>query len=148
MPIRTMRCGESPARSCSTPLMRATIRPEAAGTIPRIAFIRVLLPFPLVPRSATVSPSATRRDRPWSTCTPPYPARSPSIRKLPPKVRPLHLGIVEHHLGRAVRDLVTGHQHRAPLREAEDGGHDVLNQDDRDAAGLHLEKDGENLVRL
>jgi len=47
------------------------MRPPVGLTKPMIAFIRVLLPLPFVPSSATVSPSSTRSERFSSTCTDP-----------------------------------------------------------------------------
>ena len=47
----------------------ATMRPAPGRTTPMMQCMRVLLPFPFVPRSATVSPSPTRSERSWITRT-------------------------------------------------------------------------------
>ncbi len=47
----------------------ATMRPLPGRTMPMMQCKRVLLPFPFVPRSATVSPSPTRSERSWITRT-------------------------------------------------------------------------------
>ena len=46
----------------------STTAPRSASTTPLIAFSRVLLPAPLVPSSATISPSFTSRSTSKSTC--------------------------------------------------------------------------------
>ncbi len=46
-----------------------TIAPASAGTTPAIAFSSVDLPAPLVPSSATISPSSISKFTPNSTCT-------------------------------------------------------------------------------
>ena len=48
-----------PTRSCFSPSISATMRPAAGRTMPMTHFISVLLPLPLVPSSATVSPALT-----------------------------------------------------------------------------------------
>jgi len=49
----------------------ATTLPAVGLTMPMIDFMSVLLPLPLVPSRATVSPSSTRSDSPSSTWTDP-----------------------------------------------------------------------------
>ena len=48
-----------PTRSCFSPSISATMRPALGRTMPMMHFISVLLPLPLVPSSATVSPAFT-----------------------------------------------------------------------------------------
>src|SRR5689334_6726267 len=49
----------------------STIAPLVASCTPAIALSSVDLPAPLVPRSATISPSSTSKSTPNRTCTPP-----------------------------------------------------------------------------
>ena len=71
MPRSTISSGARPTRSCSTPSITALMRPEAGGTMPMMHFMSVLLPLPLVPSNATVSPSFTASEMWSSTCTAP-----------------------------------------------------------------------------
>ena len=74
-------------------------------------------PLPLVPNSATVSPSRTSRDTPCSTLTAPYPASRAAMLRLAAKIR-RHDVILTHHILRcAIGDLASRHQHHEPLRE-------------------------------
>jgi len=49
------------------------------------------------------------------------------------------LASVDDLIRRAIGDLLPGHQHHEPLREAHHRAHDVLDQDDGDAALVELD---------
>src|SRR3990170_2134619 len=65
-----------------------------------------------------------------------------------PKVGGLHSLVVHDLLGRALGDLLARVQHGDPLREAHHRPHDVLDHDDRDAALVEREEDGQDGVHL
>ena len=58
---------DSPTSSWLVPSISATMLPAVGVTMPMTHFIRVDLPLPLVPSSATVCPAATFIDTPFST---------------------------------------------------------------------------------
>ena len=60
-----------PTSSWRSPSSSAVMLPAVGRTMPMTHFITVLLPLPLVPSSATVSPEATDSDTPCSTRTEP-----------------------------------------------------------------------------
>src|ERR1043166_6839662 len=64
------------------------------------------------------------------------------------KVGFLHHGVAYDLVGLAVRDLAAGHQHDEALREAHHRAHDVLDQDDRDAAFAELAQQLEEVLDL
>src|SRR5882757_1357398 len=70
------------------------------------------------------------------------------MRMLLAKVGPLDLPVAHDFLRIAVRDLLARDQHGEPLREAHYGGHDVLDQDDRDAARVELHQQLEDILDL
>src|ERR1700730_4062665 len=133
MPRSTMSSGARPARSCSTPSTTAVMRPALKGTMPMMHFMSVLLPLPLVPSSATVSPSLTPSEMPSSTCTAPYPARNASTRRLFAKVGLYDFVAADDRLRIAVGNLPTGDEHRDSLGELHHRAHHVLDHDDGDA---------------
>ena len=67
------RCGGGDRRDPTSPTGRPrTTTSPASGTSSRLISLRmVLLPAPLRPTSASVSPCSTSRSRPWSTDVPP-----------------------------------------------------------------------------
>ena len=67
----TISSVERPTSSWAVPSIVAVMVPEAGRTMPMTDFIRVDLPLPLVPSSATVSPAPTVSDTPSSTRTAP-----------------------------------------------------------------------------
>src|SRR5712692_5149707 len=103
--------------------------------------MRVLLPFPLVPSRATVSPSRTSMETPWSTRTAPYPAATSRTTILLAKVGLLHGRVPDDLVRRALGDPLAGVQDDDPFREAHDRAHDVLDHDDGDALLVQAEKD-------
>jgi hypothetical protein len=64
------------------------------------------------------------------------------------KVSPLHLGIADDVVGASVGDLAAGHEHDEPLRKTHDRAHDVLDQNDGDAALVEADQEGENVRDL
>ena len=70
-PRLTISSVESFVKSKSFPSKDKTTRPFVGRTMPITHFIRVLLPLPLVPSSATVSFSLMEREMPCSARTAP-----------------------------------------------------------------------------
>ena len=62
---------DSLVRSCATPSMVSDMLPRVGRTRPATHFISVLLPLPLVPSNATVSPASTWSETPRSAFTAP-----------------------------------------------------------------------------
>src|SRR4249920_115757 len=62
------------------------------------------------------------------------------------KVSPLDLGVADHLGRRAVRDLLAGDQHDQALRELHHGAHDVLDEDDGDAALVEPDEQVDDVV--
>jgi hypothetical protein len=71
MPRPTISSVDLRVRSMRAPSVSSTISPACGVTMPMMHLISVLLPLPLVPSSATVSPSRTSIDTPCSTRTAP-----------------------------------------------------------------------------
>src|SRR5262252_8808321 len=116
--------------------------------MPMMHLISVLLPLPLVPRRATVSPSRTSIETPCSTRTAPYPASTSRTTILLAKVGLLHGGILDDLGWRALGDPLPGVEHHDAFGEAHHRAHDVLDHDDRDATLVQAEEDGEDVVHL
>src|SRR4051812_25517780 len=102
-----MLCGRRPRRSC--PSMRTVPAVTRGVARPMMERTSDVLPMPLRPRTATISPDATRIDMPDSTAAWPYEELSPWISSMAgtAQVNLLHLGIAA--------DLVRAalHQHGA-----------------------------------
>src|SRR6185437_8876083 len=64
------------------------------------------------------------------------------------KISPLDFRIAHHRLRIAVGDLAPGHQHDQARREFHHRAHDVLDQDDGDAALVELEQQRQDVVDL
>ncbi len=64
------------------------------------------------------------------------------------KVRLLHLGIADDHVGCSVRDLLAGYQHDQALGEFHHRAHDVLDHDDGDAALVEPDQQVDDIVDL
>src|SRR6478752_550994 len=62
------------------------------------------------------------------------------------KVSPLDLGVADHLGRRAVRDLLAGDQHDQALRELHHRAHDVLDEDDGDAALVEPDEQVDDVV--
>ncbi len=70
-PSATISCGGLPVKSMRAPSSSSATEPREGRSSPMMHFISVLLPLPLVPSSATVSPWHTCSDTPCSTRTAP-----------------------------------------------------------------------------
>src|SRR5687767_11770823 len=110
-----------------------------------MVLITVVLPAPLGPIRLTISPRPTVSVTPDSTCRAPYPASTaisssigPASGIRFPEVRLDDGGVAHHVVGTALRDLLAVVQHHHPVREAEDGAHDVLRHHEAAAARAHL----------
>ena len=66
-----MASADSLVRSCAVPSIVRIMLPRSGRTRPATHFISVLLPLPLVPSRATVSPASTWRLTPRSALTAP-----------------------------------------------------------------------------
>src|SRR4029079_14853034 len=125
-----------PTRFVLVPSISTSIVPADGRTMPMTHFMSVDLPLPLVPSSATVSPSRTSRVTPCKTLTAPYPASRPAMVSLAAKIG-RHDVVLTHHIARvAIGDLTSRHQHHEPLGERQNRAHDVLDQNDGDALFL------------
>src|SRR5262245_51206133 len=104
---------------------------------------RVVLPTPLRPTMATVSPAATVNEKSSTLSVGPQPPDRPeisSMARLPaeacaaggPEVDRLHVGRRHHRLGRTGHQHPAMHQHRHLGGEAAHDLHVVLDQQDRD----------------
>src|SRR5262245_51721244 len=136
-PRSTTRWGGSPPRS--TPCQ--TTRPARGRVRPAMQRSSVVFPAPLEPTSATISSDPTRRSTPSRARTSPYSASRPrtssTVRPLgPPQIRRHHPGIDRHGSRRPIGDLLAGAQDDDPIREVEEGPHDVLNEHQRRALGV------------
>ena len=70
-PRLTISSVDSLVRSCAVPSIVSDMLPRCGRTMPMTHFISVLLPLPLVPSSATVSPASTWSETPCSALTAP-----------------------------------------------------------------------------
>src|SRR5213593_4596075 len=116
--------------------------------MPMTHFMSVLLPLPLVPSSATVSPCLIPIDTPWSARTAPYPASIAEILSSSAKVGFLHVWVLDDLGRRALADDLAGVEADHALREAHHRLQDVLDHDHGDARLVQLEEDGKHLVDL
>src|SRR5947207_2468454 len=145
-PRSTIASGDSLVRSCAVPSMVSDMRPRSGRTRPVTHFISVLLPLPLVPSNATVSPASTSSVTPRSALTAPYPASRPSMARLSAKISLLH-ALVRHHLGRrADGDDPAGVEAHHPLRKPHHRLHDVLDHDDGDVLVAEADEQVQHLV--
>src|SRR5512138_366418 len=121
----------------SIPWPRNRIDPRLGRSIPEIVLIVVLLPAALAPTRATISPSSTATDIPWSTRTSPYATSMPltSSKEVLLSQVGVHHPLVRRHLFRAaLGDLLAVVEHEDPLGDGHDGRHDVLDHQEGDAA--------------
>src|SRR5688572_24375394 len=115
------------SRVRSSPSQRMV--PARGGSSPAIAFSKVLLPAPLGPRRATISPAPTESETPKRAGTSPWAAPRPAISSTA-EVHVHDGGIGGDGLGRAFRDLLAGTEHDDATREIEQCPHDVLDHED------------------
>src|SRR5438876_3302685 len=147
-PRSTIASGDNRVRSCAVPSIVSRIDPRCGRTRPATHFISVLLPLPLVPSSATVSPASTLSETPRSALTAPYPASSPSMARLSAKIGLLH-PLVRHDLGRRADgdDPARVEAHHA-LGKAHHGLHDVLDHDDGDVLITQADEQIQHFIDL
>src|SRR3990172_2318558 len=134
-----MRAGFAPAMS--SPQKR--IEPPNGTQIPLRLLFSVDLPTPLLPSTATTSPSATSISMPWRISTSPYPARRPRTSSMRGRRDALRRAVTEvsldhHGVGRelpwgALRDDFPVGQHIDILGEAHHRLHHVLDEEYGDA---------------
>src|SRR6184192_1188391 len=127
MPRRARRSAFSSDRS--SPLN--TIVPPRSGRRPISAFINVLLPTPLRPRTATISPRATSMSTPRSTSPAPYPARkfvafSSSVTLPPSEIYVADVLALAHLAESSIGEDASLMQNRHALRNLSDKSHVVL----------------------
>src|SRR5262245_51349856 len=125
MPRPTISSLARAVRSIRSPSLSRMISRRSGQTMPMRHLMSALLPLPLVPSKATVSPSRTSMETPCRTRTAPYPASTFRTTILFAKVGLLH-GRVPHDLvRRALRDARARVEDDDPLREAHHRAHDV-----------------------
>src|SRR5690242_12921041 len=146
IPKSTMCSVLQPTKSCFSPSISAMMRPSFGRTMPITHFISVLLPLPLVPSKATVSPDFTEIETSSMTRTEPYAACTPSMVRLLAKISPHDFGIADNVFRLAVGNLLAAHQHDESLREAHHRAHDMFDQDNGDAALVELLEERENVL--
>src|SRR5205807_2196660 len=116
----------------------SSLEPRQGSRKPIAVFIRVVLPMPLRPRSATASPARTSSETPKRIGVAPYPAWTPDIfSRLALRGSQIgfdHLRIVPDLLRGALGDLLAEVQDRDPAGDAHDDRHVVLDQEHREAA--------------
>ena len=113
----------------SSPLNRT--EPELGFSIPVMARTMVVLPAPLEPRMATISPSSRVKLMSHRILTEPYPAFNPStfsmyVLLLCPQIDFHHIRIIHDLLRRPFRDLLPMVEHNDLLTETDHCLHDVL----------------------
>src|SRR3972149_7001406 len=82
MPLRTIRCAGAPTSDSPS----STIAPRRGRRRPEIVLSVVVLPAPLLPSNATISPRSTPSATPFSAGIPPYATSSAStLSKTPPR---------------------------------------------------------------
>src|ERR1044071_6642373 len=117
------------------------MEPVPGRTMPITHFMSVLLPLPLVPSRATVSPLLICMETPCSARTAPYPASTPWMDSSSAKVGLLHVGVLDDRGRRAFADDLASVEADDALREAHHRLHDVLDHDDGDPPGIQVEED-------
>src|SRR5262245_47880861 len=148
IPRPTISSVDRAVRSIRAPSDSRMISPPSGRTMPMRHLMSVLLPLPLVPSKATVSPSRTSMETPCRTRTAPYPASTFRTTILLAKVGLLD-GRVPHDLvRRALGDARAHVEDDDPLREAHHRAHDVLDHDDGDPLLVQPEEDRQDVVDL
>src|SRR4051812_6536888 len=108
--------------------------PARARNSPVTQRMSVVLPAPLEPTSATISPSFTESEAPKSTGASPYAAwRSCTSSIVGPEVGGDYLMVLRDGGGRALCDLLAVIEDHHAVGEAHDHLEDVLDDDDGDA---------------
>src|SRR6185437_2231103 len=133
----------SPARTMAGVGRRAIdlpsnlMSPDDAGRRPMTVFNSVLLPAPLAPISATISPAPTVSETPCSTFVRPWPLATPSSSSsadmLASQIGLDDARIAAHHVARPFGHFLAVIHHHDVIGEAHDEAHVVLDQKHRDA---------------
>src|ERR1035437_6107193 len=132
IPSANTTCGGAPP--IERPLTR--MLPAEGRRKPLIVFSSDVLPAPLAPSSATLSPCRTDKVMPLNALTLPYCTSSPSISSIglfASKIRLQHHRIVAHLLWRAFRQLLAVVQHHDLVRDRHHQVDHMLHQHDTDA---------------
>src|SRR3989442_10270065 len=148
IPRLTISSVDFRVRSIRVPSVSRKTSPASGATMPMMHLMSVLLPLPLVPRRATVSPSRTSMETPCSTRTAPYPASTLRTTILFAKVGLLHGRVAHDLVRRPLGDPLAGVEDDDALGEAHHRPHDVLDHDDRDPLRVEPEQDGQDVVHL
>src|SRR5260370_31777335 len=121
---------EMPRRATRSPRMRVMSRPskltfpDDGRSRPPTARSSVVLPAPLGPSRATISPASTCSEASTTAAIWPYCTRSrstcSSMLDLRTDIGGHHLGIAAHRVGRAARDHATEVEHVDVVAQAED----------------------------
>src|SRR6267143_1171734 len=107
-PRLTISSVDRRVRSWVFPSRSRLTEPRVGRTMPMMHFMSVLLPLPLVPSSAIVSPWRIPMETPCSARTAPYPASIPEILRSSAKVGSLHVRILDDPGRRALADDPAG----------------------------------------
>src|SRR6267143_3094523 len=145
-PRLTISSVDRRVRSWVFPSRSRLTEPRVGRTMPMTHFISVLLPLPLVPSSATVSPWRIPMETPCSARTAPYRASIPEILSSSAKVGFLHFRVLDDLGRRALADDPAGVEADHALREAHHRLHDVLDHDDRDPGRIQVKQYFQNFV--
>src|SRR5512132_2292611 len=130
----------TPARATASGLLRAICLPSNTispvwRTVPDTARSVVVLPAPLAPSRATISPSATVSETPCRALIGPYRASTPrsssSVDTLGPQVGLDHVRICLHLAGRSLRDLAAEVEHVYAVADRHHQLHVVFDEQDR-----------------
>src|SRR5215831_17962152 len=118
---------------------RNRMLPRCISVKPMSVTSSVVLPTPLRPSSARLSPSSSRNEISSSTTAPPYPARTPSTASSSPmrgltEIDLLHPRVARDLLRSALDQHRTADEHRDALREPEDQTHVVFDEEHRHVA--------------
>src|SRR5439155_4568417 len=152
-PRDTIDLGRAPWMGTPAKMMQ----PRDGRSRPEIARLRVDLPAPFEPTTATISPCCTVRSTPCRISAPPYPAWSPLTartgsgilrRRAAAEIGLYHARIGCNGLRRTFRNDAALGQHQDLLGEAHDGLHDMLGENDCDAAIADAANDGHHVANL
>src|SRR6476646_2283922 len=130
----------TPARATASGLLRAICLPSntispVCRTVPDTARSVVVLPAPLAPSRATISPSATVSETPCKALIGPYRASTPcsssSVDSLDPQVGLDHVRICLHLAGRSLCDLAAEVEHVHAVADRHHQLHVVFDEQDR-----------------
>src|SRR5690242_15326825 len=133
MPAATIRSALMRESSMRWPSISNWMRPRCGRNRPEMVESVVVLPAPLAPISATISPRRTSTSMPRSACVPPrrtWTSSSHSMTALPPlaEIGFDHLGIALDLLGRALGQHPPLVEHQDALAMRHDHLHVMLDQ--------------------